>query len=356
MREDLKLDLSSCLVLQELDENRSLEIVDIIGPTSRMSVAEKLRSRAFVEAVWGIVMEAGQSVPPLKQLTKAETERTLHFAAAGLWFVRRLYTRFWLLPRRIDVTKHSPPRASSSTTTSSDSPAESGGHRVFEFVDKERILIAEPPDYITLTDLLAVVLSRLLGSPSCLPLGPLLKTQLGMEAAVRRVLRLGSNPNDATERESIQQSGTAGMNVIAPDAALVQCHPLRPFHAGEIVGWRSDEDGEAQLRYGRVVEDVRASAGQALYRLQLETGPGEIRILLSSQVFSFKATTATSGFFQNVEEASTSTGSDARPDANGQMTVISPPSSQGAGVSNEQVTTLFHCSHSVIYFCICHSI
>ncbi|CAM6095372.1 unnamed protein product [Calypogeia fissa] len=315
------------VVVEELDENRSLEIVDVIGQTSRMSVAEKLRSRVFVEAVWGLVKEAGQNFPSLKQLTKDQIEKTLHSAAAGLWFVRRLYTRFWLLPRRIDVTKHSPMASSSMSSTDT---LESG-HRVFEFVDKNRILIAEPPDYITLTDLLAVVLSRLLGSPSCLPLNPLLTSPLGMEGTVKRVLRLGPNQTDATERERIQQSGIPGMNVIGPDAALVQCHPLRPFHAGEIVAWRSDENGEAQLRYGRIVEDVRASAGQALYRLQLETGPGEIRILLSSQVFSLKATTATDGYSPNAEEGSTSTASDTKPETNGQIVASS---SQGPQVSN----------------------
>jgi sacsin len=42
------------------------------------------------------------------------------------------------------------------------------------------------------------------------------------------------------------------------------------------------------------MHDARASAGQALYRLEVETGPGEIRMLLSSQVFFFKGTTAAS--------------------------------------------------------------
>lgn len=292
-----------------------------------MSVAEKLRSRVFVEAVWGLVKEAGQSVPSLKQLTKEQIEKTLHSAAAGLWFVRRLYTRFWLLPRRIDVSRQS----SNTSSSMSNVDTMESDHRVFEFVDKNRILIAEPPDYITLTDLLAVVLSRLLGSPSCLPLSPLLTAPLGMEGTVKRVLRLGPSQTDVTERERIQQSGIPGMNVIGPDTSLVQCHPLRPFHAGEIVAWRSDENGEAQLRYGRVVEDVRASAGQALYRLQLETGPGEIRILLSSQVFSFKATTATDVHSQNIEGASTSTPSGAKAEANGQSVVSA---SQAAQVSN----------------------
>jgi sacsin len=42
------------------------------------------------------------------------------------------------------------------------------------------------------------------------------------------------------------------------------------------------------LKYGRVPEDVRPSAGQALYRFKVETAPGVVEPLLSSQVFSFK--------------------------------------------------------------------
>lgn len=82
------------------------------------------------------------------------------------------------------------------------------------------------------------------------------------------------------------------MELLGSDTVLVQCHPLRPFHSGEIVAWRTD--GQGSMRYGRVMHDARASAGQALYRLEVETGPGEIRMLLSSQVFFFKGTTAAS--------------------------------------------------------------
>ncbi|BAS91615.1 Os04g0675300, partial [Oryza sativa Japonica Group] len=41
--------------------------------------------------------------------------------------------------------------------------------------------------------------------------------------------------------------------------------------------------------YGRVPEDVRPSAGQALYRFPVETSAGETCMLLSSQVYSFKS-------------------------------------------------------------------
>jgi sacsin len=269
--------------MQELDENKSLEMLDSIGSFSRTSIAEKLRSPSFADAVWMVVQEVGEGVPSLKQSSNKENlVKSLSFAADGLWFVRRLYTRFLMLPGRQDVTRQKRPFLS-------NDPAEMG-HRVFEYVDKgrDRILIATPLQGVTLPDLLAVVVSRLLGSPLTLPIGPLFTASAGTDMmTVLQVLRLGANANKGG-KSSMENSGVLGMELVGPDAALVQCHPLRPFHAGEIVAWRSDN--QVGLRYGRVLHDVRASAGQALYRLEVETGPNEIRMLLSSQVLSFKGT------------------------------------------------------------------
>ncbi|KAI9162495.1 hypothetical protein LWI28_027920 [Acer negundo] len=46
---------------------------------------------------------------------------------------------------------------------------------------------------------------------------------------------------------------------------------------------------ERSWKYGRVPDDVRPSAGQALYRFKVETAPGVIDSLLSSQVFSLRS-------------------------------------------------------------------
>lgn len=54
------------------------------------------------------------------------------------------------------------------------------------------------------------------------------------------------------------------------------------------MAWKTGKEGE-KLRYGRVPEDVRPSAGQALYRFPVETSAGETCMLLSSQVYSFKS-------------------------------------------------------------------
>lgn len=260
-------------------------MLDNIGDFTRSSIAERLRSSPFAEAMWAVVQEASDGIPALKlAMSKEKLVKTLGFAADGLLFVRRLYTRFLMLPARADVTRrHKKPAATVSVMDDEDM-----GHRVFEYVDKEksRILIAVPSQGVALPDLLAVVLSRLIGSPVSLPVGALFTAPEGSDLSALHVLRLGLTANNSAAKNSMANSGVLGMELVGADAAVVQCHPLRPFHAGEIVAWRPDEQGG--LRYGRVLYDVRASAGQAMYRLEVETGSNEIRLLLSSQVLSFK--------------------------------------------------------------------
>lgn len=276
--------------MQELDENKSLEMLDSIGHFARSSISERLRSPLFADAMWAVVQEAGEGIPALKlKLSKEKLVKTLSFAADGLWFVRRLYTRFLMVPGRADVTRRRRKASASTLDDNGDT-----GHRVFEYVDraKSRILIAVPSQGITLPDLLAVVLSRLIGSPVTLPVGALFTAPVGADMTVLSVLRLGSSTNNRGASNGMANSGVLGKELVGADAALVQFHPLRPFHAGEIVAWRPEE--QSGLKYGRVLHDVRASAGQALYRLEVETGANEIRLLLSSQVLSFKGTASAS--------------------------------------------------------------
>lgn len=283
-------ELRNLRLLQELDENRSLEMLDSIGDFTRSSIAERLRSSPCAEAIWAVVQEASDGIPALKvAMSKEKLVKTLGFAADGLWFVRRLYTRFLMLPGRADITRrHKKPVT---VSLMDDDNGEDMGHRVFEYVDKEksRILLAVPSQGVTLPDLLAVVLSRLIGSPVSLPVGALFTAPVGSDLSALNVLRLGLTANNSAAKNSMTNRGVLGKELVGADAAVVQCHPLRPFHAGEIVAWRPDE--QVGLRYGRVLHDVRASAGQALYRLEVETGSNEIRLLLSSQVLSFKGTT-----------------------------------------------------------------
>ncbi|GJP36742.1 hypothetical protein CLOM_g21216 [Closterium sp. NIES-68] len=272
------------------------------------------------------------------------------------------------------------------------------------FVDGRQGLVfisAASATVASLPHVLSAALSQFLGSPVCLPLAALLDCPPNLQPSLRRALALGSPaalvaatsgsfgsgseaeeegegrliaetassgselqarlpslaapPSLWQQRVAAERGGMPGEVVAAADVALLQCHPLRPFHAGEVVAWREERggggggvlagrwfgqgqrQGEGQgrvdgkggggggggggmgrvgtaeagaegggaidltpassgstLRYGRVVADVRATAGQALCRVQVETFPNEVRLLLSSSILSFKSSTSSS--------------------------------------------------------------
>ncbi|KAL6189694.1 hypothetical protein ACLB2K_036097 [Fragaria x ananassa] len=160
-------------------------------------------------------------------------------------------------------------------------------HRTLYFINRTNtcILVSEPPPYISVFDVIAIVVSLVLGSPTPLPIGSLFICPGGSETAIIDLLKLCS---DKQEMEATSGSnGLVGKELLPQDVRQVQFHPLRPFYTGEIVAWRS-QNGE-KLKYGRVPEDVRPSAGQALYRFKVETSLGLMQPLLSSHVFSFKS-------------------------------------------------------------------
>ncbi|KAF6146849.1 hypothetical protein GIB67_018502 [Kingdonia uniflora] len=96
-------------------------------------------------------------------------------------------------------------------------------HRTLYFVNQSQpcVIIAEPPLYVSVLDVLAVVVSQVLGSPIYLPIGSLLSRPEGSKKRIFGSLKLGS--------------------------------------------YRSEigNDGD-KLKYGRVPGDIRPSAGQAL--------------------------------------------------------------------------------------------
>ncbi|KAF6159660.1 hypothetical protein GIB67_034622, partial [Kingdonia uniflora] len=104
----------------------------------------------------------------------------------------------------------------------------------------------------------------------------------GSEKGIFGALKLGSYRSETGNTD-----GLAGKEHLPQDALQVQFHPLRPFYRGEIVAWKTGNDGD-KLKYGRVSGDVRPSVGQALYRFMVETAPGDAEFLVSSQVFSFR--------------------------------------------------------------------
>lgn len=270
----------SDIVVEKLHDEENLLIRESIGSVSLAFMRQKLLSRSFQDAVFKIISSVGSNFPAFKEPSPQKVHTLLKNAADKLHFVQSVYTRFLLLPDRIDIT---------STVKDSTIPEWSvgSGHRALYYIErrKTQFLIAEPPSYISVLDVMAIVLSDILGSPNPLPLGSLFLCPEGSESAVIDILKICSESKGSeTTRNG---SDLIGKDILAQDASRVQFHPLRPFYMGEIVAWRS-QNGE-KLKYGRVPEDVRPSAGQALYRFGVETAPGVTETLLSSQVFSFSS-------------------------------------------------------------------
>ena len=269
------------LWLQELVHEEHLHTLEYIGSVPCLAIREKLLSRSFQGAVWTVVNSMASYIPALNNLVLGTIQNTLEAVAEKLQFVKCIHTRFLLLPKSIDITHAANASIIPECTAGSR-------HQRLYFVDRSKtcILVAEPPAFLSVFDVIAIVVSQILGSATPLPIGPLFVCPGGSESAIVDILKLRSDKNEM--EASGGRSSLIGKEIQPQDTLQVQFHPLRPFYAGEIVAWRS-QNGE-KLKYGKVPEDVRPSAGQALYRFKVETSPGETQLLLSSQVLSFRST------------------------------------------------------------------
>lgn len=276
----LRIKKLSDIVVEELDEEHQLQVVNQIGNVPVNKIVDKLLSKSLQDAVWVLNNSITNHLPSFEGLSLLQIQSLLQQITERLQFVQCLYTRFRLLPNLLDITR---------VAKGCPIPEWEGsaGNRTMYFVDKSRtcILVADPPSFMTIYDVIAIVASQVLGAPAILPIGPLFACPDGSEKAVLKVLKLGSESGVTNhERNNI----LVGKELLPQDALLVQFLPLRPFYTGEIVAWKTGKDGE-KLRYGRLPEDVRPSAGQALYRFPVETAPGETQVLLSTQIFSFRS-------------------------------------------------------------------
>ncbi|XP_047319790.1 sacsin isoform X2 [Impatiens glandulifera] len=278
----LQIKKLSDVVTEELCCGEHMKILGQIGPVSLTAIKQKLLSKSFQSALLHVANSIKVGTPGLINISLEKIQTSVTSIAEKLQFVRCIHTRFLLLPKAVDITR---------VETESVVPEWEGEsqHRAIYFIDqsKTHMLIAEPPSYMSVIDVIALVVSRVLGSSVPLPIGSLFICPEESETAIANVLKLCSEKKVTTDGGGTDGgSDFLGRTILAQDAMLVQLHPLRPFYSGELVAWRT-QTGE-KLKYGRVVENVRPSAGQALYRFKVETGPGVIEFLLSSHVFSFK--------------------------------------------------------------------
>lgn len=254
--------------------------MDQIGSVPLNKIKNKLLSKQLQHALWKLIDSIKVHSPSFEGMNLEHLETSLSQVAYKLQFVRLLHTRFLLLPNNVDITRIPKGFAIPEWNWSRR-------HRTIYFVDKARnnILIAEPPSYISIYDVVAIVVSQILEAPSILPIGPLLNCPDGSEEAVLIALKLGSEIGFVRDGKN---NVLAGKELLPQDALQVQLLPMRPFYRGEIVAWKPGKEGE-KLRYGIVSEDVRPYSGQAIHKIPLEIAPGVLQALLSTQVFSFKS-------------------------------------------------------------------
>ncbi|RZB94315.1 sacsin-like [Glycine soja] len=310
----------SDVVIEELDENHTLQTLGSLGSVLLVTIKQKLSSKSLQTAVWSVVNSMSSYIPAFNSFSLDTIEFLLNSTAEKLQFVKCLKTKFLLLPNLVVVTRAGKDFIIPEWKNDS-------AHQTLYFMNqsRSRILVAEPPTYISLFDLIAIIVSQVLGSPIILPIGSLFGCPEGSEIAVVNVLKLCS---DKKEVEPVNgSSNMVGKEILPQDARLVQFHPLRPFYSGEIVAWRP-QHGE-KLKYGKVSEDVRPSAGQALYRLKIEVSPGDTQSFLSSHVFSFKSVSASSPLKESLVHESPVLGSN-RPH-------VDFPESSGRGESYAKV-------------------
>lgn len=271
------------IIPQELDHGQELEVLDQFGEVHLDVIKDKLRSESLHASLWSVLKNLSDPSFASEVVNFEQIQCHLKSMADKMKFVRTIHTRFVLYPKVVDITLKK--------ATVVPEWCHASKNRTLHFIDRKSsiFLLAEPPSYISIFDVIAVVVSRILDLSCVLPVGCLFSSPLGSEKEIINILKLGSDWNNVGGG-SIEK--LVGRILLPQDALQVQFHPLRPFYKGEIIAWRLRKEGD-KLKYGYVLEDVRPSAGQALYRFKVETGPGEIQHLLSSHIFSFKSQLST---------------------------------------------------------------
>lgn len=264
--------------MQELDAQEHLQALEYVQSVPLGTIRKKLVSKSLQDAVHTVVNSIAGHIPQSSNVALETIQNSLEFVAEKLQFVKSIHTRLLLLPHSVDITR-------AAKDSSIPEWEEGSQHRTLYFVSWSRacFLVAEPPTYISVFDVIAIAVGQVLGSPIPLPIASLFSCPEGCETAIIDTLKLCNYKMEPAN----DSTSVLGMEILPQDALQVQFHPLRPFYAGEVVAWRS-QNGE-KLKYGRVPEDVRPSAGQALYRFKVEISPGVTQPLLSSHVFSFRS-------------------------------------------------------------------
>ncbi|KAK1419825.1 hypothetical protein QVD17_29188 [Tagetes erecta] len=189
----------SDVVVEELDSVVHLQTSsEEIGTVSLAAVRLKLLSRSFQVAVSSFVDNFSSITPGFKNQDFLTIERSLHLVAERLQFVESIYTRVHV------------------TCASSMVPEWERESRLY-YVHRSNacMLIAKPPSYVRVLDLVASVVSHVLGSPVPLPIGSLLLCPHDSETDVVKILKLSSHE---------RKMGVSPRGDMLPQDAIKQVH------------------------------------------------------------------------------------------------------------------------------------
>ncbi|EFJ44918.1 hypothetical protein VOLCADRAFT_118510 [Volvox carteri f. nagariensis] len=328
---------------ERLDPGHPLEPVEEIQGLTLRDARALLASPAFVSACHALLRT---HAPLVRGITTHgslhEVAAVLRTAAPHLTFVRSLRTTAVLRSTGaalspaaeasrvafdfVEVAAVAPPPSAAAPSPpfgviSSLAPKSSPGFGAGSGLG--RIFIAEPPQHLPVSWLLASVVSRVLGSPVVLPLQPLFTTPSSELQQLQPVLLPGGFDAGL---ETAAQAGTPGAPLLPSDAALLQLKPLRRYCAGEVVAYQRNAAAvpaaaaaaaaaarravatpdvplaiTSNMCYGRVAahcaptDSAAATGGAAgagaasggVHRVLVEVEPGVVQHLLSTQVFCF---------------------------------------------------------------------
>ena len=265
-------------IFQELDCTEPLQTLVEVGSVSLDAIRHKLLNKSFQIAVSRVFISnstIGSRNPNFQAVKK-----TLELIAERLQFVQCIHTRSWLLPDyNLDITHVSKESNVIKAWGSRFS------HRVPCYIDRSNtcMLIAKPPSGVSVLDLVAIVVSHVLGSPIPLPIASLFLCLKDSKTILTNIQKL---PSQKRVRDAVGcGNGFLGKELHPEDAKKAHLFGVKLFYRGEIVAWRSLE---GELKYGRIPEDVRPAEQARLRGIKVETSPGKTKIIKSSLVSRFR--------------------------------------------------------------------
>lgn len=261
------------VVRENLDSDFAMEHCSELDSLARQ-INDAMTSRQLLDSLVQILAhqaaELGSTSDALKGLSSlSEEDREIppliqSIAQYRVQFVRSIRSHFFIGSRDVTVQ----PEGS------------------MFFVDaKNKIIYLAPANGMRSEQLLALAVNQILGNElrDLMPLEALLACTPGNMSQTLGFFSIRSVGEETKRR------GVPGEILVDTDMALVELRPLRTFLKGEIVAY----ERQGVLRYAVVLgEDQEESKSnrQIIKQVRLQTSPTQVDVLLSTQIYTFRAT------------------------------------------------------------------